>query len=302
MKPISSFEKTIICIILSIGLLGGVALIFLKMPPIIPSIFIAMAISTLVFYFLGGIENSNFDMGPVKLSGSIAALIGSAFFINWQLSGQQTNPDGALFLNPQLYAINNDGHKLGKLNVRTIQLTEDNRLVVNDSVSIGQLDLRGLKLNNQFDINSRQEIKLGEITPQNFKEIGLFNELKSEKYLEITYNMELGQELTTTIGFGDSRLFREQYEGFYEDLPFAVYPMVVSGRDRGNGLRTMVTQKGTAAAHITDVPLASGQNILIDHLDDYIYLVRTRSANTSDNSRPYFVQYQVIGLAREVKR
>ncbi|WP_026474200.1 hypothetical protein [Alkaliflexus imshenetskii] len=56
MKPIISFEKIIICIILSIGLLGGVALIFLKIPPIIPSIFIAMAISTLVFYFLGGIE------------------------------------------------------------------------------------------------------------------------------------------------------------------------------------------------------------------------------------------------------
>ncbi|WP_218916686.1 hypothetical protein [Alkaliflexus imshenetskii] len=238
----------------------------------------------------------------MKLSGSIAALIGSAFFINWQLSGQQTNPEGTLFINPQLYAINNDGNKLGKITVRTIQLIEDNQLFVNDSVLFGQLDLRGLKLNSQFDVNSRQEFKLGEITPQNLKEIGLFNELKSEKYLEVTYNMELGQNLTTTISYGDSRLFREQYEGQYEDLPFAVNPVVISGRDRGNGLRTMVTQKGTAAAHITDVPLASGQNILIDHLDDYIYLVRTRSANTSDNSRPYFVQYQIIGLGRGVKR
>jgi hypothetical protein len=301
MKPITPFEKIIICLVLSIGLLGGVALILMKMPPIIPSIFIAMAISTLVFYFLGGIEQSNFNMGPVKLSGSIAALIGSAFFINWQLADQQTNPEIALLPDSRLYVICNDSKTVGKLSVHSLSLTEDNFLLLNDSVRLGQLDLRGMKLDNHFMINTRQEVKLGEIAPGNLKDLGLFNEMKSEGYMEVSYTIELGEGLTSTIGFGDSRLFRDQYQGDYEDLPFTVQPVLFSGRNRGNGLRTLIAHKNPAGEPINDVPLAGGQNILVSHLDDYIYLIRTRSANTSDDTRPYFVQYQIIAFSRILK-
>jgi hypothetical protein len=70
------------------GLLGGVAIFFLDFPPIIVTVFLATGVSSLVYGFLGGIQTSTFGLGPIKFGGSIAALLGSSWFINGQLADQ----------------------------------------------------------------------------------------------------------------------------------------------------------------------------------------------------------------------
>lgn len=83
-----STEDTVIILVVAVGFLGSITIYFLKLPPIIIAIFLATGISSLIYRFLGGIQNTTFNLGPVRFAGSIAALIGCAFFINGYLEDQ----------------------------------------------------------------------------------------------------------------------------------------------------------------------------------------------------------------------
>jgi hypothetical protein len=81
-KELSGEDKLVMLFSL-LGLLGCVALYFLRVPSIIVSVFLSLAITSWVYKFLGGISSSTtFDIGSLKLGGSLAALVGVAFWIN----------------------------------------------------------------------------------------------------------------------------------------------------------------------------------------------------------------------------
>ncbi|ASB49374.1 hypothetical protein [Alkalitalea saponilacus] len=301
MENITKFEKIIISVTLGFGLFGGVLLVFLNFPPIVPSLLIAMAISTLVFYFLGGIENSNFNMGPVKLSGSIAALIGSAFIINWQLSEQQINENNQLMLGNNLTVYSPSGNAMGRLDVSGFRLTSNNRLMANDTVYVGRLNLDLKGLDNNFSVMASDSLVLGSILKNNLEELSLFNDLRLERYMEVTYDLQINPVFTASIGFGESQLFYDQYKAHYEDLPFYVEPMNITGRERGNGIRTVVGVKGNPNESKKDFPLTSGESFLVDDFNEKVYFVRTRGANIGLVNRPMFVQYQILEFSRRVK-
>lgn len=77
-----STEDIVIITVMLIGFVGGVIICLLDILPIITAVFLATGIASLVYRFLGGIQSTTFNIGPVKLVGSIAALIGCAWFIN----------------------------------------------------------------------------------------------------------------------------------------------------------------------------------------------------------------------------
>jgi hypothetical protein len=301
MENITKFEKIIISVTLGFGLLGGVLLVFLNFPAIVPSILIAMAISTLVFYFLGGIESSNFNMGPVKLSGSIAALIGSAFIINWQLSEQQVNANSQLLLGKNLIVYNSSGNAMGKLDISGFRLTNNKRLIANDSVVVGQLDFFLLGMDRQFSVLTNDSLNIGTIQKSNLEELNLFNDMRLERYMEVTYDLQISPVFSSSIGFGESQLFYDQYKAHYEDLPFHAEPQHITDRERGNGIRTVVRRKGNPSKIINDYPLTSGESFIVDDFPDKVYYVRTRSANIGMASRPLFVQYQILEFSCRVK-
>jgi hypothetical protein len=98
---LSGREKVILGIVL-VGFVGAVALYWARMPPIIPSVFLAAGVASLVYAFLGGIEEqTGFGIGPLKMGGSIAALLGAAWFINGELA-QQTGLDLRRDIEPPL--------------------------------------------------------------------------------------------------------------------------------------------------------------------------------------------------------
>jgi hypothetical protein len=81
-KELSGEDKLVILFSL-LGLLGCVALYFLRLPSIIVSVFLSLGITSWVYKFLGGISSSTtFNIGPVKLGGTLAALAGVAFWVN----------------------------------------------------------------------------------------------------------------------------------------------------------------------------------------------------------------------------
>lgn len=80
--PLTNEDKVIIFII-ALGLLGGVALFFMLVPPIIISVFLAMGVSALVYRFLGGIKpEANFVIKTITIGGTLGALITVAIVIN----------------------------------------------------------------------------------------------------------------------------------------------------------------------------------------------------------------------------
>ena len=85
-------ENKVILMSIVVGFFGSAVLHFLNMPPIVVSVFLSTGIASLVYRFLGGLHVNSFNLGAVKLSGSVAALVSCIWFINVQLVAQTRVP------------------------------------------------------------------------------------------------------------------------------------------------------------------------------------------------------------------
>jgi hypothetical protein len=87
-NQLSGEDKVVIFFSL-LGLIGSVVLYYFKFPSLMVSIFLSSGITSLVYRFLGGIQGAKFVVGALTLGGSIAALIGLAY---WMDSTKQLAP------------------------------------------------------------------------------------------------------------------------------------------------------------------------------------------------------------------
>ena len=85
----SRFENMVILAALLLGFLGSIMLYYFDAKPIMVAIFLGTGISSLVYRFLGGTSGNSMQIGAMKFTGTVAVLIGSAWFINQQLYYQQ---------------------------------------------------------------------------------------------------------------------------------------------------------------------------------------------------------------------
>lgn len=70
-------------------LTAGVLLAFVKdVPAVLVAVVLACGITTLAYTLLGGVTGAGFHLGPVKLAGSAAVLVGSIWLINLYLDPQ----------------------------------------------------------------------------------------------------------------------------------------------------------------------------------------------------------------------
>ncbi len=96
-RDVFSNEDLVVIAVIAAGFLGSAFIFIFKLsiPPIVTSILLGTAVSALVYRFLGGIHvDTRFAIGALKLSGTMAALIGCAYFINGELEKQiQHNMD-----------------------------------------------------------------------------------------------------------------------------------------------------------------------------------------------------------------
>jgi hypothetical protein len=80
-KPTTFEDRVVVCFSL-LALVGSAALYWLKMPSIMISIFLSAGITAVVYRFLGGIERTEIFLGTVKLTGTIAAMVALAVWID----------------------------------------------------------------------------------------------------------------------------------------------------------------------------------------------------------------------------
>jgi hypothetical protein len=86
-----SLQDGVILGLLLLGFIGTLFFLFVRcsLPPIVTAVLLAAAIAALVYRFLGGIASTtSFAFGLFKISGTLAALIGCAYFINQTLEQQ----------------------------------------------------------------------------------------------------------------------------------------------------------------------------------------------------------------------
>ncbi|MCR9287831.1 MAG: hypothetical protein NXI23_10635 [Bacteroidetes bacterium] len=129
-------EDFVIIAVMAFGFFGGLIAQKMDYQPIIVSILFGTGIASLVYRFLGGIQDStSFNLGPVKIVGALAALIGTAWVIDFKLE-KQVQPIEQLSIMPPInewFGMKKDGSPVAvSVNEATIdpptQGLEENRL------------------------------------------------------------------------------------------------------------------------------------------------------------------------------
>jgi hypothetical protein len=90
-------------IVLTIGL--GIVCSLYDMNTVVSSVCFAIGITSLVYWFLGGISDASFNMGYLKLGGSIAALLGSFYLINEEMKEGMVKCQGIDLVGSQVLAM-----------------------------------------------------------------------------------------------------------------------------------------------------------------------------------------------------
>jgi hypothetical protein len=117
-------EKNVVIWLLIAGFLGGIALYLAKFPPIIVSLFLALASATTIYHFIGGIAGENqVTWKWFKISGSAAVFIVVMLLLSKQLTIKPL-PEIQTMFNPSIaewVAISENGSPV-KLEIKNIDV------------------------------------------------------------------------------------------------------------------------------------------------------------------------------------
>ncbi len=179
-KKALATEDIVIIAVIALGFLGS-ALFFmfnLTIPPIVVAILLGAAVSALVYRFLGGIgSNTTFAIGALKLSGTMAALIGCAYFINGELETQTRHDMDRLF-RPHVdrwYAVDkNNGNPI------TISVMGAGEIEIPPSQVRERIPLSLQENDNRFLVSTRTKQVVGSISRDDLARLGLSFQLGSQ--------------------------------------------------------------------------------------------------------------------------
>ncbi len=97
-------EDPIIIALVALGILGGLVAQFMKFPPILVAVLVALGIASAIYRFLGGVAGASIATGSLRLGGTAAVFLAIAWFVNDNLVVQieiQPNPATWLALDHQ---------------------------------------------------------------------------------------------------------------------------------------------------------------------------------------------------------
>ncbi len=165
-------EDIVIILVIIFGFLLSIAIFLFHwpIPPIMSAVLIGTALSALVYRFLGGIQaNTSFTIGALKLSGTMAALIGCIYFINSALE-KQTRMELATLFDPPLqqwFSLEKSGGQPIEVrvgNLGTIPLPLESEIRSNP--------YRISKKENQYLLfpGTASDLPIGTLTPESLKQ------------------------------------------------------------------------------------------------------------------------------------
>jgi hypothetical protein len=173
-------EDIVIIVVMAFGFLGGLIAQKMDYQPIIVSILFGTGIASLVYRFLGGIQDStSFNLGPIKIVGALAALISTAWVIDMKLA-EQVRPINTLSIVPPItewFGMKKDGTPV-QISVNDEKIAPPTTGFPENRLSI-KYDDGGIKVfdqdNDNFLLGYFDEREL-----KNFEEGPLFNGFPSK--------------------------------------------------------------------------------------------------------------------------
>lgn len=87
-------DRVLIALIVT-GIAGGIAFYFIDDAKFLSAVFLSIALSGIVYKYLGGITETNFKIGLFKVTGSAAFMIGCIWFLNTQILAASPKVDNS---------------------------------------------------------------------------------------------------------------------------------------------------------------------------------------------------------------
>jgi len=277
-SELNKFEKIVIILALIIGFLGGTILVFIpETPAMLISILLAIGIATLVYHFLGGIENAQLNTGAIKLGGSMAALFAGILIINPQLDKQLNSNYKNITSKYTDYSYN-------------LSLDKNLNVIARDSIRLGKLTFNDLTISNKFEIISNDTIILGDIKKQDLFDLGGLNKLEVKNYTEIKFNTHLANPFDYQI---DESTWDDVngYRGIYNALPFEIKPYKI---DRSFKTKFLFDDGTEKSSSITRNESTFISNISENEIHIFIIRIRQVSESLPWDTFDNFVQYQIL--------
>ncbi len=195
-KDHSNFENIVILIAFLSGFAGSLLLYFKDAPPILVAIFLGTGIASLVYRFLGGTSGNSMQVGALKFTGTIAVLIGSAWFIDQKLFEQIINDPVTANVTfdpePELWtALGREGTPIEIKIVETGQLIEANQQSQWKNLPLSTIpgDNRTLKVVSP----SNPSFVLGNISYDELQRAGLFSGIDKSDLYFVTRRLHPGE-------------------------------------------------------------------------------------------------------------
>lgn len=88
-------DDTVVLFFCVFGFGGGIATQKAGMPSIVVALLLATGVASLIYRFLGGVSDSSFAIGALKLTGTAAFLVGMTLLVNAKLPQQSVAPSSA---------------------------------------------------------------------------------------------------------------------------------------------------------------------------------------------------------------
>ncbi len=181
-RDVFSNEDLVIITVIAAGFLASAVIFIFRLgiPPIITAVLLGTAVSALVYRFLGGIHvDTSFAVGALKVSGTMAALIGCAYFINGQLEKQIQHNMDQLFtphVNTWFAVDKSTGAPL------QVRVTGAGKIALPDSESVVHIPLTLRPDGDSWLVLSRQnsQIPLGSLSENDLKNAGVAVDFNSQ--------------------------------------------------------------------------------------------------------------------------
>ncbi|HNP19220.1 MAG TPA: hypothetical protein PKL31_12345 [Fulvivirga sp.] len=194
--PNSKFENQVILITILTGFIGSVILYFLKLPPVVIAIFLGSGIAALVFRFLGGTAGTTMAMGTLKLSGSIAVLLGSAYYVNQQLEKQLTpiakGIQTVTFTPQKSTWMAIDKASGSPIDLLVNETNQNIKAPQNSSLKNNPLKLSSVG-DKLFVTAEGNEFELGQIAKKDLKRLNLFDTIQNSSNYVVTDRLNINK-------------------------------------------------------------------------------------------------------------
>lgn len=263
-------ELGFIIVLISLSISAGVFFSLQYQENTVPSaVCFAIGITSLVYWFLGGINAADFNLGYLKLGGSIAALLGSFYLINKELGNSFQNHANFRVIESK-YLLDLETYHPAKIQV---QIGADTNEISSKSFSLNKFAGYSLKLDSNLVVRAQTGIAVGSLKVSDLQE--------KDWYKSIQNSSDPGELFTFSLGQQKSNL----------RIDLAIQAKVFRADERAEMLFTSISNKA-----LKQTVFIKNKGMQVLRLGKKYYMVSATQADFEQPIQQQFIQIFVKPL------